>query len=298
MYILEHPSIFFEDEDDFEDTQKDNYSLFLENEGDEASITSVRAETANAIDLLDPNEKAAQILKDAESQRVAILEETKMEAKRARESAYSEGWKEGKTKGEEAGLRHKEEVGRKMEETNNKREEVLAKLLFSIHRERERLLWEAEGELLGLSVEIARQIVLSELKTSREAIVDIVRGGLRRLTNKQGLIIRVSSEDKGVLLEHRDDLQSSEDLVTLTIVSDPQLKPGDCVIETTSGSVDGRLETRISEARKLLLKKFDSWEVKNVNAKVNNREVREIELNDHVQANDEDFPISEIFKEL
>lgn len=198
-------------------------------------------------------EKAARIVIEAEEQRLLILEEAKREAYKIREQAYEEGFEEGRKTGQETGVQL-------MNEADRTREERLIKLLTSIHRERERLLWEAEGELLELSVDIARQIVLSELKVHRDAIVDVVKAGLRRLTNKQGLVIRVSPDDKSILLEHKDELQASEDLLTLTIVGDPQLKIGDCILETTSGSVDGRLETRLSEAKKLIRKQFNAWQ--------------------------------------
>ena len=197
-------------------------------------------------------EEAAKIITDAEEERNHILENAQKEALAYKEKGYEEGYREGQEAGQDAGREL-------MRENDQKREERFSKLLASIHRERERLLWEAEGELLNLSIEISRQVVLSELKVNREVILEIVRGGLRRLTNKQGLVIRVSPEDKSIILEHKDELQSGEDLLTLTIVGDPQLKQGDCFLETTSGSVDGRLETRLSEARKLLNKRYEAF---------------------------------------
>lgn len=203
-------------------------------------------------------EEAAKIIIDAGEQRDLILENARKEALSDREKGYEEGYREGEEAGQETGQKL-------MQENDRKREERFSKLLTSIHRERERLLWEAEGELLNLSIEISRQVVLSELKVNREVVVEIVRGGLRRLTNKQGLVIRVSPEDKSILLEHKDELQSSEDLLTLTIVGDPQLKQGDCFLETSSGSVDGRLETRLSEARKLLKNRYEAFGTVNDN---------------------------------
>lgn len=197
-------------------------------------------------------EEASRIIVDAEEQREIVLENARKEALVYREKGYEEGYREGQESGQEAGFQL-------IRENDQKREDRLSRLLASIHRERERLLWEAEGELLNLSIEIARQVVLSELKVNKDVIVEIVRGALRRLTNKQGLVIRVSSEDKSILLEYKEELQSGEDLLTLTIVGDPQLKQGDCVLETSSGSVDGRLETRLSEARKLLNKRYDAF---------------------------------------
>jgi len=111
--------------------------------------------------------------------------------------------------------------------------------------ERRAAVQSLQHDAIGLSLAIARQVIMSELQANPDAIVNVLRTLLEE------------AEGRGVLRVaiHPDDLErvrNSDVWTTLTeagIEMHPsaEIAPGGCVLDTDFGKLDGRLETRIEE---------------------------------------------------
>ena len=97
-------------------------------------------------------------------------------------------------------------------------------------------------------VEIAFEAVckiLGEALLNSEGVVAIVREVLRSMREREQLLVRVAPADFELLEQHRAQLLQGEDGRTLDLVADERVVLGGCLVETTGGTLDGRLETQM-----------------------------------------------------
>ncbi len=96
------------------------------------------------------------------------------------------------------------------------------------------------NELLALVIEIARQVVRREIAVRPDLILDVVREALAQLPH-QHAVIYLSSRDIGLVRSHLGETLAH---AGHRLHEDPQLQPGDCLIDTGGSQVDATLATR------------------------------------------------------
>jgi flagellar assembly protein FliH len=120
----------------------------------------------------------------------------------------------------------------------------------------ERLAGEARADALEVGFLIARRILETELTTSPEPLVALVRSTIRRLGEARKLVVKLSPADaeavQAVLTARGPAAVSSVATAQIEVAADPSLGRGDCLVEGDVGSVDGRIATRIEELRRAL----------------------------------------------
>ncbi len=120
----------------------------------------------------------------------------------------------------------------------------------------QRLAAEASTDALELGFLIARKILDMELATSEEALVGLVRTAVQRLGESRRITVHLSPGDAqsvGAILESRgNEAVAPPSTSRVEIVSDPSLGPGDCLVEGDLVTVDGRLNARLEELRRVL----------------------------------------------
>jgi flagellar assembly protein FliH len=111
----------------------------------------------------------------------------------------------------------------------------------------ERLAEQARADALEIGFRVARRILEAELSSSPEPFFALVRSALKRAGESRKVTVRVHPQDARVLAPAlaRDGLGVAS--ATVEVVQDPSLSPGDCVVDTDFGKVDGRLQTRLEE---------------------------------------------------
>lgn len=181
-------------------------------------------------------EECALIIKSAEAEAEKLLEKAELEADRKAEALFEEARQSGYADGMEAARSQNEAI---LAETEQLRR--------SAAEEHDSILAGMEAEILELAVDIARKAVAGELETNKGVILQLVRDGLSCCSNKNGAVIKVSPEDYENLTDN-DDRPSlvREGAEDLEIKRDGTLKRGDCIIETSLGSVDAGAGTRLA----------------------------------------------------
>jgi flagellar assembly protein FliH len=120
----------------------------------------------------------------------------------------------------------------------------------------ERLASEARADALEVGFLIARRILETELTTSPEPLVSLVRSTIRRLGEARKLVVKLSPADaeavNAVLTARGPATLSSVATVQIEVVAEASLGRGDCLVEGDVGSVDGRIATRVEELRRAL----------------------------------------------
>ncbi|MBI2571521.1 MAG: hypothetical protein HYV63_31310 [Candidatus Schekmanbacteria bacterium] len=192
--------------------------------------------------------EARGIIEEAEREKAAILSEAqneltqaKADAEAIRKQAESDGEAQRKA-GFEAG-----------------REEGLAQvtdLMLAAREEREKFLKEAEGDILELSMGVARKIIGYAIQLEQAVIVDIVSQAIQTVRHQKELVVRVHPEDLAALETSRPRLMGlltrARDLV---IRGDEAITRGGCMIDSEIGTIDARLSTQLDVLKKVLMRR-------------------------------------------
>ena len=120
----------------------------------------------------------------------------------------------------------------------------------------ERLAAEARTDALEIGFLVARRILEMELSASAEPLVNLVRSAVRRLGESRRIAIHLSSDDAqamNAIIESRGPQAVAQAAISrVEIVADPSLERGDCLVEGDLVTVDGRINARIEELRRVL----------------------------------------------
>jgi flagellar assembly protein FliH len=123
----------------------------------------------------------------------------------------------------------------------------------SVATERERVAGAVEVAAVELALRIAEQAIGAALAAKPETVVDVVRGALRRLVER----------DRVTILVHPDDLElvraASEALAAelggmahCDVQAERRVARGGAIVRTVEGEVDATLATKLARARAAL----------------------------------------------
>jgi flagellar biosynthesis/type III secretory pathway protein FliH len=176
--------------------------------------------------LLSP--ALAEPVLDKAMEERALLEET-------RNQAYREGF----ASGVEDGRREFAMQGEKM-----------AVLLESLGALRGELLSEVEDDVVAIVFQAVTAIIGNAL-AERIGVVEVVRQVIGQVRDRENLIVRVSSKDFLLI----QDAYAPDNCVgqRVDVVAEPRILPGGCLVESSAGTLDGRLDVQLHSLRELLL---------------------------------------------
>ncbi|MFO7189167.1 MAG: flagellar assembly protein FliH [Pseudomonadota bacterium] len=162
----------------------------------------------------------AQPKKEVPSSMEAELERLRAEA---REAGYADGLREGRAQAAQ-------EVARLAR--------AVAQAEHLVGQEAEQFA----GEVLDLALELARQMVRTELKVRRETLLAVVREALGCLPHgSAGVQLLMNPADIDLVRAHAgDELQAN----AVRLVEDHRIEPGGCRIVSPVCEVDATLATR------------------------------------------------------
>jgi flagellar assembly protein FliH len=164
------------------------------------------------------------------------------EAERLRRQA----WAQGEADGRAAGLAQMLEqarpalaaLGAALGDTAVLREEVVEKL---------------ERDAVQLALELAEQIVCGALAAEPERVVDVVRGALRRLNDRQQVTAIVNPEDIELVSACIDGLRGElGGIEHLGVQGDRRIARGGAVVRTQEGEIDAQLATQLARAQAIV----------------------------------------------
>jgi flagellar assembly protein FliH len=123
----------------------------------------------------------------------------------------------------------------------------------AVDAERERVAAAVEAAAVDLALRVAEQAIGATIAARPEAVVDVVRGALRRLVER----------DRVTILVHPDDLElvraASEALVGelggmehCDVQAERRVARGGAIVRTVEGEVDATLATKLARAREAL----------------------------------------------
>ena len=168
-----------------------------------------------------------------EERRAAAAEES---ARLARQTAEARGY--------EAGMaRARAETGTRLAALEERVKRLDAALQL-IGRPLEQLDTDIEGELAQLALAVGKHLARRELRIEPAQVIAILRESLALLpAAAREVRVHLHPEDAATIREH---LTAPATERAWTIVEDPTLSRGGCVVHNQSSRIDARLEARIA----------------------------------------------------
>lgn len=206
-----------------------------------------QAEEEAQLILEEARQQARQMIEEAQGEMDAWWEARRQEDEIVREQASKEGFISGVEQGREQG-----------------RQEALAEYSQALVEARSileeapvwkrRKIGEAEPFVLELTLEIARKVIKEQFEYDQEHLLALIRRALSHTQEYKTITVAVSPDSYTYVQENRARLSDVLDSqVELMVVPDESVIGGGCIIRTSLGNVDARVDTQLAEIKKALL---------------------------------------------
>lgn len=181
--------------------------------------------------VINAEEKATQILKEAYDNASELISLAETRAENIHREAYQAGRDEA--------------------------EKELIENLLAIKEVRLQTLQEVEQDVLKLSVKLAEKIIGREIQQDDTTRGEIVLNALRQARQQEMLTVRVSSVDLPLVEQMREKIDSFGRAKHIDFIADQSIREGGCIIESQSGTIDARLETQLRILEDALLARVE-----------------------------------------
>jgi flagellar assembly protein FliH len=185
---------------------------------------------------------AQDVVTRAKQQVEIIIRTAQAEARGLRDSAYTEGYS--------AGVQAAADAGAALLAT-------LEQAIADETEERANLVRSIEEQALMLCVDTAEKVIRHEVRTDPGIVARALKLCLRRVRDRDEVTVRVGPREVAAIREMRDELLgSAEGLRGMSIVDDRRISAGGCIVESSSGDFDARIETQVDQIRRKLMDAF------------------------------------------
>ena len=195
-------------------------------------------------------EEAANIIAEAKVSMEQSLTETKQLVEQIKQQAYDEGhqsgYQEGIVQGKKTGLDEMQQV---IHEGVEKAQQTLS----VAEKQAKDMILAAERQIIEIALALASKVLASEIAENPLVVLPVVKAALDKVRDQEQIVIRVSVQDFDAVLQVKQDLQvmvGGEHVLKIT--ADHTLENGSCVIDTSYGMVDARIDTQFDTLKKAL----------------------------------------------
>jgi flagellar assembly protein FliH len=110
-----------------------------------------------------------------------------------------------------------------------------------------------EADAVDLALRIAEQAVGAAIAVDPELVVEAVRGALRRLVERDRVLILVNPDDLELVRDHVARLVGElGGIEHCEVQAERRVRQGGAIVRTSEGEVDATLETKLARAREVL----------------------------------------------
>ena len=201
--------------------------------------------------------KAELLLKEAEREKIRLLEEASFEAEKIKEAAQQSGFEEGTQKGYAEGYTAGFEKA--MQEGQNEAAILIQHAHAMVQEAEEKLAEyysEKQNQLIQLAATMAEAIVHQTIDASSDQVLELVKPLLMRMNKTEKLItVTVRPEQEELVQEKLTLLEQKYVEVRFIVLTDHTLEKNGCVIETAHNITDlqigKQLEKMVQEMKSM-----------------------------------------------
>jgi flagellar assembly protein FliH len=227
-------------------------------ESPEDKLERLRAELAEIEKLLSERhtdvknlqDEYAEIMLKTDEDAKALLIDAERQSAEMKDSAQKKGYDEGFEKGYYEGM---EKAKAEIEQKYSALLSAMQGLAGTALAEKHKIINNTEADIVDLSIEIAKKVVDRELTANKSIIINFVKEAIKKLEDKEKIIIYAHPQDIELIKSHRDEFKELVDTIdTLHILPDELLEPGECRLESMSEIIDTDINYQFGEIKKKL----------------------------------------------
>jgi flagellar assembly protein FliH len=181
--------------------------------------------------------ESAALLQQAREEAERCLAEARQRAEAIETEAYQAGFRQG-----EAAAR--EEIRQQFASALASFQHVTEEVATL----RQKILRQAEEDVVTLAFHLARKIIQQEILRGREVLAATLRRALELLVDRDTVVVRVNPADLELAQELQgESMHAIRTIRHLTIEGDETVGRGGCVVESAFGEIDARIESQLAE---------------------------------------------------
>jgi flagellar assembly protein FliH len=178
----------------------------------------------------------------------ALIAQAQAEADAIREAARREGFAEGMVAGRAELRQLGEPAVQALSEAVERMRDLEAEAVDT-----------AERHAVDLGIAIAEKVVAGALEAEPERVLDVVRGALRAIVERERIVIQVNPADLDIVREGLDELTGSlGGIEHVEVQEERRVQRGGAVIRTVVGEVDANIRTKLDRAREAIMQELQS----------------------------------------
>lgn len=188
----------------------------------------------------DVKYQAETIIEQAQNEAQGIVTNAQNEAEEIKEKAFQSGYDDGLKVAE-----------KEISETIERMSQVFTNALKELASLKDEIVANAEGDLIELTMTIAKKLVCCELKQHPEFLIDVIKEAIKASKMENEITIRINPEDRTILEQHAGELigflrtMTFNQTAKIIIEDDISLTQGGCVIITDTNIIDMTYEARL-----------------------------------------------------
>jgi flagellar assembly protein FliH len=190
--------------------------------------------------------EASDIVAEAKMLSEQSLHDANQQVEQIKQQAYAEGYEKGAVEG-------KQIVLDEMQQILHEAVENAQRVVDNAGKEAKEMILAAERQIVDIALAVASKILAREIEENPFVVLPIVKAALEKVRDQEQIVVRVGVEDFDAVLHAKQDLQimigREHDL---KIMADRTIEAGSCVIDTSYGMVDARMDTQFESLKKAL----------------------------------------------
>lgn len=196
----------------------------------------------------EASEEAERLLQEAREQIDSWWQEQRQQDEHLTEALRSQGFQQGF---EEGKVQAELDLQVKIEEMMKEARGVLEEAYVA----KDQIIQEAEPFLVDLACGIAEKVIDKQLSVEPEHTLELIRQSLSRKREQGMITLCVAPDQFSFVQAAREELAMAIDSqAELQILPDATVKDKGCVIRSSFGSVDARIDTQLAEIKKELIR--------------------------------------------
>ena len=186
-----------------------------------------------------PQRERPPNIEEAQSRAQAIVARAEAEAERIRNEARQEGFAEGMVSGRDQLRALAEPIVDSLSQAVEQLRELQGNAADIVER-----------DAIVLAMEIAEKVVAGAIDVEPDRVLDVVRGALRAIVERERIVIQVNPEDLAIMREGLDELAGSlGGIEHVEVQEERRVKRGGAVVRTSVGEIDANISTKLERAR-------------------------------------------------
>lgn len=215
-------------------------------------------------------QQARQIIEEAHIQAAHIKEDAMQEMERWRaeqlqriDEEREKLFQNTKEQAFQVGYNEGFELG--ISEGRQKYEQHIAEaqsLILQAETEWKKRVLQSEPYMIELVIEVAKKIIQRELMLDHTTIVGMVQEALKQSSELKEITVALHPSDYDTVRQYLDELKRHiSNQANIILVPDHSITSGGCMIRSSLGTLDARIDTQLEEVKKALMDVIEGCEL-------------------------------------